>query len=80
MKTDFKIDLRIVEKTRSCATNFDCLTNEKHVFCKVENCLRNTVHFIECMRNKYCSYKMSFGNSFVCTCPTRKEIYNKYGQ
>lgn len=75
-----EIDMKIVAKTESCMKNFDCLNNEKHVYCKVENCLNNTVHFVKHFNNNYCGYKMSFGNSSICTCPTRKEIYNKYGQ
>jgi hypothetical protein len=50
----------------------------KHVYCKVENCINEKVHFIKGVDNLSCSYKMSFGDSFFCTCPTRKEIFNKY--
>lgn len=75
-----EIDRNIIAQTLRCEKNFDCLNNYKHVYCKVENCVNNSVHFIKCLDNNYCTYKMPFGNSFICTCPTRKEIFHKYGQ
>lgn len=73
-----EIDKIIIEKTLNCNKNFDCLNNNAHVCCKVEDCINNEVHFIKCLEKLQCTYKMSFGESFICTCPTRKEIFNKY--
>jgi hypothetical protein len=71
-----EIDKNIIAETVKCEKNFDCLNMNKHVYCKVENCINEKVHFIKGVDNL--SYKMSFGDSFFCTCPTRKEIFNKY--
>jgi hypothetical protein len=27
----------------------------------------------------YCPYDVSFGYSHICSCPTRREIYDRYG-
>ncbi len=74
-----EIDEKTVNKTLHCEKNFTCLKSDNHVCCKVENCINNEVHFITCADNINCSYKMSFGNSYFCTCPVRKEIFNKHG-
>jgi len=75
-----EIDKKIVAETSKCEKNFDCLNNNEHVYCHVESCVNKGVHFISCQEKSTCSYKMTFGFSFICTCPIRKEIFNKYGQ
>lgn len=75
-----EIDKKIIAETLNCRRNFDCLDDEKHVYCKVENCIKYKVHFIKYLETSICYYKMSFGDSAICTCPTRKEIFNKYSQ
>lgn len=74
-----EIDIDILKKTISCAHDFGCLKTENHhcITSKVERCVNNKVHFINC-DDKYCNYKMSFGHSTVCNCPIRQEIYRKY--
>ncbi len=75
-----EIDDKIIAETIRCEKNFKCLSGNLHVYCQVENCINNEVHFIKCTNRLNCSYKMSFGDLFICTCPTRKEIFNKYRQ
>lgn len=74
-----EVDEIIVNKTKRCEKDFNCLKSDKHVCCKVESCVNKAVHFITCSENLYCSYKMSFGKSNLCTCAVRKEKFNKYG-
>ena len=73
-----KIDDQIIQQTTRCQKNFDCLSNEEHIYCEVEYCVNDKVHFIRCNSEEQCEYKVAFGNSFICTCPVRKEIYNRY--
>ncbi len=77
-KIIMEIDKEILKKTSDCKKNFDCLKNDQHIFCKVEYCVNHEVHFVKCMDVDYCVFKMYFGQSFTCNCPTRKEIFNKY--
>ena len=73
------IDKEVLKQTTKCEKSFSCLKNTNHVYCKVESCVSKKVHFIKCLNNdEYCVYKMAFGTSFVCNCPTRKEIFNKF--
>ena len=73
-----KIDERILKETISCERYFECLKDDKKNSCAVENFNYEKVLFIKCVANRICSYKRSFGNSFMCACPTRIEIFNKY--
>lgn len=74
-----QVEEQTLNRTVRCEKNYDCLKSKKHICCKVESCVNNAVHFISCIDNINCSYKMSFGDSFICTCSVRKEKFNKYG-
>jgi hypothetical protein len=74
---DIKVDDNILQKTTKCKNNFSCLAGETPI-CNVENCIDNKIHFIKCVSNKLCNYRVPFGYSDVCTCPVRKELYNSY--
>jgi hypothetical protein len=68
----------ILKNTTKCNKSFGCLKNEKHVLCRVEHCVNEEVYFIKCLNTATCNYRVSFGNSYFCSCPVRMEIFNKY--
>jgi hypothetical protein len=72
------IGQEILEETRKCRNDFACLTNTGECLCKTEDFCSDNVCFIKPDKGKFCNYMMSFGYSFVCNCPTRKEIYRHY--
>ena len=74
---NIKVDNDILQKTTKCSKNFSCLSGGKPL-CSVEQCIENNIHFIKCVSNEPCIYKVPFGYSFVCICPIRKELYNNY--
>jgi hypothetical protein len=69
-----KIDKKIIDATE-CEKSFECLTNQANL-CKVKLCLAGEVHFLRC-DDKKCKFKAYFGKEPLCTCPVRKEIYNR---
>jgi hypothetical protein len=76
-----EIQTDILNKTVKCRENFSCLSGEKRCLCKVEKGIgnnNNTVLFIKPARKTICDYIISYGYSFICFCPTRKEIYRLY--
>ena len=76
---NIEIDEKILTETILCKKNFECLKNDNHVICKIEIAINDKFLITKCVDNRFCSYKKSFGYSpFQCTCPTRKEILNKY--
>jgi hypothetical protein len=74
----FKIDKSTLKITTKCKKENSCLSKERKDLCRVEHCVEGEIHFIECLNKKPCDYQKSFGSSFYCSCPTRKELYNKY--
>jgi hypothetical protein len=78
-KTNIEIDEDIQKNTTKCKKVFKCLADNNYKLCKIIESVRDNVFFIECLGVKPCIYKISFGySSYVCNCPTRKEIYRKY--
>jgi len=75
---EIKIDANTLKQTLHCEQNFKCLKNDLTELCKVENCFNGEIHFIQCSDKLVCNYKQIFGSSSICTCPVRREIYNKY--
>jgi len=72
-----EVDKMVLVKTRQCKKNFGCLKDDQ-VFCKADSFVNNEILFVKCLNNHDCSYKMKFGFSNVCHCPTRIEIYKIY--
>jgi hypothetical protein len=66
-------------ETKRCKKGFSCLTEQSENLCQVESCISGEVHFIKCLNKVFCSYRGTFGEGVICYCPTRKELYNKYG-
>jgi hypothetical protein len=76
---DIKVDESTIKSTTECEKGFACLNGDKNLICKVEFSVRDkTVVFVKCLNTEPCSYQMSFGYSFVCNCPVRKEIFKRY--
>jgi hypothetical protein len=73
-----EIDTRILKATTKCTRDFKCLSGKKHIYCTVEDCFGDRVLFVKCLQVSSCSFKALFGDSCVCGCPTRMEIYKKY--
>lgn len=75
----FEIDVDILNNTDKCKNNFSCLFNGKECLCNVERCINGNICFVKPLNgNRVCDYKLSWKNTFICNCPTRKEIYNRY--
>ena len=73
-----EINEEIVAQTKWCTKNYACLKNPAKVICKVVSCVGEQVLFVQFNKDAFCEYQMFFGNSVICNCPVRNEIYNKY--
>lgn len=80
METKIEVSEKVIFETINCEKNFSCLKNTTHTLCNVTECINNQVHFLECTDNKVCNYNLTYADSYICLCPTRKEIFNKYGK
>lgn len=77
----FEIDREILDKTKGCQYNFDCLKTGKCFGCKIKSVATEECIFIDPNKGQeHCHFIFSFGSSYVCRCPTRIELCKKYGQ
>ena len=63
--------------TTECNKDFSCLTPKGNGQCKVDYRISKDVYFVNCMDTS-CGYVISYGDSHLCNCPTRKELYDRY--
>lgn len=75
-----EISENILKNTTKCNKDFACLSGERECLCKLEDSIIDTPCFIIIRAENcgFCDYNVSFGNFFICTCPTRNEIYKCY--
>jgi hypothetical protein len=74
---EFQISEDILRKTK-CKKGFSCLSGQRNDLCKVKNYIEGKVIFLEALNDHSCYYSTSFGYAYICNCPTRKEIYDRY--
>ena len=65
-------------KTTKCPFSFQCLDDDKKDICSVEWGLKGNGCFLKTVKPNVCPYKINFGYSHVCNCPTRYELFNRY--
>lgn len=74
----YHIDPEILKKTEKCGNNFSCLNGAENCLCEVDHMVDGKLLFIKPRNKINCDYKTSFGYSYYCNCPTRKEIYKLF--
>lgn len=72
-----QIPENIINDTSRCRKDFTCLT-EGECLCNVKHCLNRKSYLINPDQCPQCNYRVSTGSVLLCSCPTRKEIYNRY--
>jgi hypothetical protein len=79
-KTDIALNIsdKTQNQTTKCIFNFQCLNEETRDVCKIDRCLVGNSCFLETVKPIACPYKMIFGYSYMCCCPTRAELYKRY--
>jgi hypothetical protein len=76
----FLINKSILKKTK-CPYKFKCLCGKPCSGCAtVLGALGEDRIFVKPSKKKYqdCSYTIACGDSYICRCPTRVEIFRKY--
>jgi hypothetical protein len=67
----------ILDKT-NCPFSFQCLNEENIDICPVDRCLSGNFSFLKTVKPNHCAYQMEFGNSQICICPVRAELFRHY--
>jgi len=78
--TPMKIDDAVTGSTTRCRYNFSCLSCEKSCMCKPKDSIGHGMIEVKSSVTIGCGYRVSFGATHFCNCPTRVEIYNRYKQ
>ena len=73
-----KIPEEILQKTTNCEFDFNCLFGDKQCLCEIKASIVNDLLELKPKFDIHCKYRMPFGDTFFCTCPTRNEIYKRY--
>ncbi len=73
----YEISEEIINGSGNCNSSFSCLFGVKDCLCEVDDLLRDVL-FVKRANLEFCNYRMHFGNSIVCICPVRRELYNLY--
>lgn len=72
------INEETLKRTIKCPFDFACLKDKNFPKCVVDYSVKNNGVFVKEAIDAMCPYKMTFGYSFICNCPTRYEIYEIY--
>jgi len=66
-----------LKMTTECPHKFSCLTSGQcgeHKICEVENIIGKNLMFLKDAQITVCPYRVSYGYSQICTCPTHYDI------
>jgi hypothetical protein len=76
--TTIEIDQAIIAAATRCNDDSSCIRGNLAQLCQVVDCISNDVHFVKCVDEPACNYKVPFANEYVCNCPVRQELFNTY--
>lgn len=65
-------------KAPECTKDCGCLKPGGEPNCTVSGTVDGTILFTQTRASGGCTYQHSFGSSFICTCPVRKELFEKH--
>jgi hypothetical protein len=69
------------DRTTQCPHEFICLDEGKCARCRIKKTIPHDGLMILGDRpNGDCPYLMSFGCSWMCLCPTRHDLFERYGK
>ena len=76
---DYQVSDKAKKQTTKCPYNFTCLNNDSCNPCSIERDIQKTFLLIKTKKDKStCPYCFPYGSSYYCTCPSRREIYQRY--
>jgi hypothetical protein len=79
----YKIADNIIKQATRCDKNLVCLSGDGGPYCTVMDYMvgnEEEAALIECPKESACPYRASFGETHICECPVRMEIYKIYGK
>jgi hypothetical protein len=82
-KKEFNLALQVrketIDHTTKCPRNYLCLTSNNRDMCLIDRPVSDEGLFIKGrVKHENCPYYIEFEYSYICDCPTRHEIYQRY--
>lgn len=74
----YKIAAEVVQDADKCNLDYSCLNGDKECLCDVNKAIDDKIVLVVPRNNDPCDYLMSFGNSYICNCPVRLELFRSY--
>jgi hypothetical protein len=76
---DLTIREDVLKGAAQCQRDRCCIhQGKKEALCAVKQSV-NGVLFVDYRHSVVCDCMLLFGIDYICTCPVRKEIYERYG-
>jgi hypothetical protein len=72
-----KVPDDVLKATIKCPYKFSCLTQDQcgeRKMCEVEHINGKNIIFLKDTQQTHCPYRLAFGFSQICTCPTHYTI------
>jgi hypothetical protein len=76
----YDISEETLAKTNKCQNDFACLEGGECLKCVVKYSVPDNGCFVKPVKTENCNYLLRYGDSWLCICPTRSEIYKRYGK
>ena len=76
---NYWVDEAVIQSADRCGNRQACLYCKEHTLCRVECCVMHTVYQVKCLDDKPCSYKAVSDGYPICTCPVRRNLFDRYG-
>ena len=73
-KVAAKIPEEILQKTTNCEFDFNCLLGDKQSLYEIKSSMGHGMLELKPKFDVHCKYRLSFGETYFCRCPTRNEI------
>ena len=69
---------QITSQAVRCENSHICMIDPGHNICEVEYTVGKEVEFIRELKHS-CPYNSQYGDGFICYCPVRHELRQKFG-
>jgi hypothetical protein len=74
----FHVSKAATEACTRCPRAHACLQESEEDLCSVSGCVDGAMHFVVCAHEGPCPYRQTVWERPLCSCPVRREIYNRY--
>jgi hypothetical protein len=78
LSVKIEVSADVMERATRCQRQFSCLSGAVESLCVVEYVVAGELYCLKRTSWRGCNYERRFGDTFLCICPVRQEIYDRY--